>query len=281
MTSAYKEDPERPKRIKGALDDTAKCCYDLKEHHAEQAQKCGYAGDVLHSIAGQMEGVSDNPVVLGPAEQAINKFRRFVEIKKAQMGTVSFDVSDASYTIATSTTAAVSVAGFDDVRSAFVTIGLPQPPPWWQPDRITQYSRRLEKIDPEIGRLMRSVWESFYGTKENPERTALFAMRQLHDHLFAKLAPDDEVRKSNFFSEKKGPKPNEVRRKERIKYAANRKIPDKEWGATLEANADSLLATYERLNELHNRGPLDRNVALEVLTAMQASLEQWIDALNP
>jgi phage gp36-like protein len=38
-----------------------------------------------------------------------------------------------------------------------------------------------------------------------------------------------------------------------------------------------VLQTYQELNQLHERGPLDREVVRQALTSMQAVIEQWVD----
>jgi hypothetical protein len=120
----------------------------------------------------------------------------------------------------------------------------PKPPPSWQPDRKELYAEKLGKLHPELAKLYRSVWQSFYGGAENAERAAMLSMRQLYDHLFDILAPNDQVLNSPYFTPKEGKKPNQIYRIERIKYAANVGLKDRELGQALEAQGDYILQVY-------------------------------------
>ncbi len=159
-------------------------------------------------------------------------------------------------------------------------LNFPPQPTSWTPDRKDNYAKRLDKLDPEIGKTYRSVWEILYGTKDSPERNAMFAMRQVFDHLFRKLSPDNEVRNSEFFKPKEGNNPNQIYRKERILYAANNHIKDNLLAETLESKAQNVIANYKRLNKAHGDKPIDRELAKEVLTSMQGVIEEWVDALE-
>src|SRR5262249_55552314 len=104
-------------------------------------------------------------------------------------------------------------------------------------------------------------------------------MRQLFDHFFAAIAPDADVRQSQYFHTKEGKYPNKVHRVERLHYAASRlSAPEK--ADLLLRGADELLSLYERLNMLHARQALNREHIRVVLLAMQAQLESWIDSLR-
>ncbi len=153
----------------------------------------------------------------------------------------------------------------------------PTPPPSWQPDRQELYAYKLENIDSELAKLYRSVWQLFYGGTENAERAALLSMRQLYDHFFEKIAPDEQVRSSPYFTLKEGENPNQIYRKERIRYAANEKVKNEEISRILETQADSIVEIYNGLNKLHKRGALKSEEVRRILIAMQTIIEQWLD----
>jgi len=119
-----------------------------------------------------------------------------------------------------------------------------------------------------------------YGTRSDPERVALYEMRQTYDHFFACLAPDEEVRKSKYYHEKSGNDKGKVFREERILYAANKHIKDSEKAKTLIASADHMLEVYNSLNRAHNRGELNKVKAFRSLEEMRTILEDWIDAIE-
>ncbi|HAK97255.1 MAG TPA: hypothetical protein DCM87_20270 [Planctomycetes bacterium] len=130
-----------------------------------------------------------------------------------------------------------------------------------------------------MGKLARSVWETFYSGVEDAPRSSLEHMRQLLDLLFRKLAPDDEVRQSKFFKTKSGEKPQQVHRGERLSYAASKHVADQSMRDLLLGQARQISVLYKKLNKLHGTDP-PRKVAEEILTEAQAVLEQWVRVLG-
>jgi len=279
MPDEKNKDPERPKRVAAIADDLAKFCGDRQRYHATKAQEYGYSKEIFSDMAWTMERVPDYPM-LSAAEVSLSKFRTFIMLKEKQFERLDFDVSSGAYALGTAVTASTGMSIPQEVRAWLKRLDYPKPPSSWQPDRKEVYTGKLEKLDPELAKLYRSVWQSFYGGAENAERAAMLSMRQLYDHLFDTLAPNDQVLNSPYFTPKEGKKPNQIYRKERIKYAANERVKDKELAQALEAQGDYILQVYDQLNKLHKRGELKREEARGVLTAMQTIIEQWIDAID-
>ena len=142
------------------------------------------------------------------------------------------------------------------------------------------YMERFAKIDPALGSTYKQIWESLYATGSDPERAALFLIRQAFDHLFDRLAPDADVRASEHWKPKDGDRPEQIYRQERIEYAAYTHVKDSTRARTLAASARQMVETYQLLNHAHDRGELDRDKARKALVAMQRLLEDWADALN-
>jgi len=142
------------------------------------------------------------------------------------------------------------------------------------------YADRFAKLEPALGDSYRQIWEALYGTRADPERSALFLMRQAFDHLFGCLAPDDDVRNSKYWYPKRRDKANQVDRAERIKYAAHTHIKDANRANTLAASAKQMVDLYRALNAAHTRGELNRKKARDALLAMRHMLEDWADALG-
>jgi Predicted pPIWI-associating nuclease len=141
------------------------------------------------------------------------------------------------------------------------------------------YADRLSRIDPSLGKTYRSIREVLLGTRDDPERAALYLIRQTFDHLFSMLAPDDEVRKSEFWEPKEGEKANQVSRRERIFYAIKEHVCDTTRAETLSASVSHMLEVYQALNRAHKRGAIERDQALFSLREMDSLLRQWADAV--
>jgi hypothetical protein len=139
---------------------------------------------------------------------------------------------------------------------------------------------RFSKLDPALGRVCAEIWESLYGTTSDPARTALFMLRQTWDHFFQILAPDEEVRNSEFWRRKDGPKPDQVEREERFRFAVARRVRDENKKALLSAACKQMLTLYGKLNGAHKRGEIDSISAKQALNSMYLWLTQWADALE-
>jgi hypothetical protein len=141
------------------------------------------------------------------------------------------------------------------------------------------YTNRLDIIDHTLSKSYEEVWQTFYSTSSEPHRSALFMIRTLYDNFFAAIAPDDDVRSSQFWKPKKGDKPNQIWRSERIAFALEKNISDEIRKNTLAAETRQIIALYELANDAHNRGSLDEDKASRTLFSMDKSLKDWLDAL--
>jgi hypothetical protein len=148
------------------------------------------------------------------------------------------------------------------------------------PNQHEIYTKRFMAFDEALGKTYQEIWEVLYGTRADPERAALYLIRQSFDHLFDKLAPDDEVRKSPFWTLKKGDKPEQVWRDEKIQYAAFSHVKDKSRSETILASSKHMLSVYQALNRAHERKNINRAKARQALEEMLSFLEDWANAIG-
>ncbi len=147
-------------------------------------------------------------------------------------------------------------------------------------DRHSQTKSRLTKLDPSLSETYEAIREVLYGTRSDPERGALYLIRQAFDHLFELLAPDDKVRKSPYWREKEGDNPHQVTRKERIEYAAHTHIRSEITAKRLASFASHMVDVYEALNKAHARGTLDAEKSRSALKEMRVIIETWMEAVE-
>ena len=108
------------------------------------------------------------------------------------------DMASTSSAIASGTTLFVSATGLLTGPKSTVFIYSPL-------ERFKNhslYGQKLASFDPELGRLYGELIEVVHATRTAPTRPAMFLVRQLFDHLMDVLAPDDDVRRSEFWREK-------------------------------------------------------------------------------
>lgn len=142
-----------------------------------------------------------------------------------------------------------------------------------------QYATILRRLDKSLADSYDEVWQTFYGTAADRFRAALFMMRQVYDHFFAVLAPDDEVRGSLFWTAKSGANPDQIYRSEKIRYAADSYVSDPNTARTLAASAKQINELYQAANRAHKRGTLDPESAEKAVLAMDSMLKDWVDAI--
>ena len=248
-----------------------------KAYHAQKAGEYGVARDVyvgFFKLSGKIPRDA-----LEQFRPGFEKHRIFLLAKEKEQS--RFDPSAGAFAMAGTSTAVASLSGMILSEVTEFVESYIRPPKFWNPQRSALYAKRLETLDPELGRLYRGVSESFWGSVENPERGALGLARQCFDHLFSVLAPDDDqIRQSRFFEEKDSDKPLTVSRVERVKFAAANRVQDKAQADFLAEQAAEMVAAYGDLQKLHARGPIERHHARAILQTFLAAIDQWVDALD-
>ncbi len=140
--------------------------------------------------------------------------------------------------------------------------------------------KKLKAIDPTLEKTYSGIREVLYGTVSDPERAALYQLRQTFDHFFGALAPDDLVRSSKFFKPKSDANRDRVTRHERLMYAAHTRIANGYRRNSLIASFRHILDLYEALNKAHTRGDINPNQAREALREMLVLLQEWIRSID-
>lgn len=153
------------------------------------------------------------------------------------------------------------------------------PPPVTSKSR-EEHSSILGNLDSSLSSSYNEVWQIYHGTSADRNRASLFMMRQVFDHFFQILAPDENVRASEFWRAKEGAEANQIYRSERIKYAAHEHIKDVGYAGILAESAEHINDLYKAANKAHKRGELNDEKADRTLQAMDNILTDWIDALR-
>ena len=177
-----------------------------------------------------------------------------------------------------------SVLGITAVTHSFmsraVLTPLPLPPPASPVVVFEKSIAFLEGLDPALAKTYRGVPEVLYGTQSDPVRAALYESRQMFDHFFALLAPDNAVRSSQSWKPKLEGDTNRVTRDERLRYAANTHVKRPSEVRSLIASSRHMLNVYDALQRAHTRGPLDEDASRAALREMHLLVDQWIAAMD-
>ena len=279
VTVPNPEDLENPVDI---VDEIVQGYYDVQQAFIERAMQLGYAGEFVLSTRPVWEAMknlglepnSDAYPVYVSGIGVLCAVRDEIEsLKEKELALGSgfesvISAAGSAVSVASSTGSLVEIVG--DVIDAVVEAP-------FDLDRFERHAERFDKFDADLGKTYREMGEALYGTRSDPERAALFLMRQAFDHLFDHLSPDADVadwlRQSGLESDK-------ISRRQRIEYAAEHHIRDEVRSNTLRKLSKHMNDVYESLQHAHKRGKLDRRKAQNALGEMQKMLEQWADALD-
>ena len=154
-----------------------------------------------------------------------------------------------------------------------------QPCPFLPDSDERSYASKLQQFSATLADTYRGAWASHFDQVHDEGRTALWQMRQVFDHFFELLAPDEAVRSSEHWAPKAPPKPDAVHRRERLVFAAHQWIPA-HLRTTFVESVSSALQAYERLNSAHARDVLDRDRWHEAFLAVDAIIRRWVDSVD-
>jgi hypothetical protein len=217
---------------------------DLDQLHGDLLEKAGavgYARDTFRAVRPLWEKIegtsfqhSEAATLVASSALSLVATRDWIRGIRTQTAETLEGIPEigrSAGTFATSSCASVSL-----VFTSSPSFSLPVPPPSLG-DTWENYSKRFSKFDSALGDTYRAIYEALYATRANPERTALFLMRQAFDQFFGKLAPDEKVRSSKYWRRKEGDNPNQVYRRERIECAAHHYIRNEAQAEALAASA--------------------------------------------
>lgn len=270
-------DEERPEDI---IDEMAQT---LDELHVEFTEAAAVIGEekeriqairpVWHELANLDTDSSEYANVFTTGTHALAAHRDQLNEIRDQFGSVGSQMSMISGS--TDSTVAITAVTESFFSKGLVTV-TPSPPTLPTKDEAKDVEDALGELDPTLHATYVGVREALYGTRSDPERAALYEIRQVFDHFFSILAPDDQVRESRYWSPKEGNKPNQVTRDERLRYAAHAHALTPILARTLLGSSRHMLSVHDALNYAHKRGELDVNKARASIREMNTLLRQWI-----
>jgi|GEM_PF-853111 hypothetical protein len=278
------EEPQNSEKPEEVIDEIVSRLDGVHEKFVEASASIGYARDALRSARADWERLGNSATTDPEASKLYEANVHFLlsfrdEVRQAQeiaMPAAQLFKNTAGTAVAL-TSATGSTASFFEGGVAYST---PEVPVFLTPELHNQYAQRFAAFDEALGRTYKEIWEALYGTRADPERAALYLIRQAFDQLFDKLAPDDAVRNSAFWTPKVGDRPDEVWREERIQYAAASHIKDQARSKTVSASSRHMLDVYQALNRAHDRNTINRGKALNALAEMRSILEEWANAVG-
>jgi hypothetical protein len=182
----YKRDPERLKR---SFRETGNTLNKLHQHYTDGAKFTGYMKDRLEanescwgSLAEYSPGDPEIDVIIASGESFITSYRKKLNHLYNQLP----NQSDELITLANSAaTFDATTASLTDVIFVFKGKEIDhQPCPFIDQEDYSSRASRLERLDRSLANTYRQVWEALHGTRSDPERAAMYLMRQTYDHFF-------------------------------------------------------------------------------------------------
>lgn len=201
------EKPQKSEKPEKIIDDIVTRLDDMHRSLVDGATYVGYARDVFRTIRPMWvslgnSGITD-PVGASIYASAVNFLSAFRDEVRAQQSSVialSGLLQQTSGSVVSFINASGATASF--IPNVSVIPFSENYVPFRSPDRHKADAERFSRFDQALGKTYQEIWEALYGTRADPERGALYLIRQAFDHLFDKLAPDDEVRRSSYWIQK-------------------------------------------------------------------------------
>lgn len=279
-TSIQSNDSESPEEI---ADEIISGLDRMHDALVDSSTQVGYTRDAFHAVRPMLVMLSNSatsdPDAYAVYTSNIDFLKSFRDEMRSHENQVALlpglfnGASGSAHAFYNSTGATASIMGLP-------AFSPDEPLVYNSPYQHDSTARRFSQFDRALGETYQAIWEVLYGTRADPERAALYLVRQAFDHLFARLSPDNEVRKSPYWTRKTVGDQDHVTREERIQYAAANHIKDEARAKTLLSSSRHMLAVYNVLNKAHKRGKLDRTNARQALAEMQAFLENWANAVG-
>ncbi len=274
-------DEEQPQDIIEEMEETLD---DLHAEFTEAASVIGAEKERIHAIKPVWQSLADSNTdspeyadVFHTGVHALAAYRDQLNDVRGQYGSIGSRMREISDT--TGSTVAITA-----VTQSFFTRGLvsvtPAPPTLPPKDEAKDVEAALLRLDPALLATYLGVREALYGTRSDPERAAQYEIRQVFDHFFSILAPDDQVRDSKYWSPKEREKSNMVARDERLRYAANTHARTPILARTLIGSSRHMLSVHDALSSAHKRGELDVYKARSSIREMETLLRQWITSTD-
>ena len=274
------DDIENPEEL---IDDILSDLDSMHKELTDNAAKVGFARDAVQAIRPLWVSFSNvetsDP---GAAEIYKSSFQVLKSVRDQirynnELGEPFFEhIKDTSGTITSFVTTSGSTAAFFDVSfempSKYNLV-------FESPDRHQLYKDRFSKFNPSLGDIYQGIWEVLYGTRSSRERSALYLIREAFDQLFRNLAPDDEVRSSQFWKPKNDENPELIYRHERLEYAANTHIKNRSKRESMVSSSKHMLSVYKELNRAH-ADEIDTKKSRKAIEEMRSILEDWADAIG-
>lgn len=275
------QDSEKPEEI---IDEIASRLDKLHVKFVETSANIGYARDAIQSVRPVWERLGNSTSTDPDALDLYDTNFRFLQSFRDEVRSyqeLAMPLAGLFNNTAGTASTFISASGTTDAFFGSTAEYSPSDfPVFLTPDQHEIYVKRFMAFDESLGKTYQEIWEVLYGTRADPERTALYLIRQSFDHLFGKLAPDDEVRKSPFWTAKDGEKPEQISREERIQYAASTHIKDNARSETILASSKHMLNVYKALNRAHERNTINRAKARKALEEMRTFLQDWANAVG-
>jgi Predicted pPIWI-associating nuclease len=251
-------------------------------NHTAAAEELGYQREIVRGIKPYWDSVTLNegspPVVISGAQQLAewaSQSETWRENSRSQLNNITFGSSMAS-------TAAYNAVSMDYGMTGHHSIDL---------DRFNEtlskrderdfVEERLTAIDKVLANTYKDAWRYLHLPAFDPMRGPLFLMRQVFDHLLAKLAPDGAIMSQpGFVPDKNVRNGKGITRAGRIQFVAEHRVADVEQRRLVLASTRTFTDLYEELSKAHSRGSLNQDAARNAVYACSGLISQWLRAIE-
>ncbi|NLG97117.1 MAG: hypothetical protein GX491_07130 [Chloroflexi bacterium] len=272
-----------PEKIFEIIDNTEEKLNRLHKEFSEKTQDVGFALDTLRSLretylplCNSVEDYQELGLIMTSGYnnlQAINnELGTIYSAVRVPFGQIRM-VAQSVYTACAT---ASSVAGTINPEYSH----MPEYPAYLNQDKAV-VTQNLTVLDPSLSDTYEEIEQTYYGTTSDNVRASMSIARQTFDHFFDRLAPDDEVKKTEAWRirfEKTGD--DKVTREDRVNYAIQAHVKNPQRQTTLINSVDNVIKSYKVLNKLHTRGQINNESCKQAIFVVKKFIEDFAFSFN-
>jgi TolA-binding protein len=265
-------------------DETIEILSELQKVEMEKTQLLGLSIDLLKEYKKEITIINNNSNlsqtdIIG---MTCSGYDFLESIYITSLKVKNTEKKDSIYIRAIASTASTSVETSGSIVAAISPdYEMNLPSPYFFDENEESFVAKLNKISPSLSKTYQQIDQIQYGTNADTAKSMDAEARQAFDHFFSIFAPDNLVKESKYWKQKRQVgREGKVDRRERILYAINTHVKSKFRANMLIKSVDNIMKAYEVLNSLHTRGNINEKASKKAINTLKQFLRDFTSAIE-